>query len=425
MAATRTRSRADHPVVQRKMPRAALDPTPVRYMGTKRALGPVVRDELLALKPEGPVADLFSGMGSVAASLASRQPVLTNDLLTFTTAFARARFLDSARPSCDEAGRALLPLFRSCQNALRARYGPRIAAEKRAKGSAEGLRAYMRRAPHVGGSPAWAEEAAGAKELRGSGDYRMTTLYFSSAYFSTPQAIALDALRYAIDETFPDGRTRDWVLAAWLSAAGLVLNAPGHSAQFLKPTTEAVASRIARQWSRPVWGTFLGQLEAIGPLGTREWRAQNMVTSMDALDLVESPVIDQVGAVYADPPYTVDHYSRFYHVYETLYRYDFPASEGAGRYRADRFFTGFSHVSQVQGTFRRLIEALGERKKPLVVSYPADGVLAKAGADLASLLGEHYTITREIAIDAEHSTMGASKGTQRKATVERVYVCKR
>jgi adenine-specific DNA methylase len=56
---------------------------PVRYMGTKRALAPLVRELIDDLaRPGDRVTDLFSGMGSVASALAPQYSVTTNDLLT-------------------------------------------------------------------------------------------------------------------------------------------------------------------------------------------------------------------------------------------------------------------------------------------------------------------------------------------------------
>lgn len=392
-------------------------------MGTKRSLGPVVREKLLGL-PGGRVADLFSGMGSVAASLASERHILANDTLQFTGCFARARFLESDLPPSETILRTLTPLYLEARRSLRHRYSRRLAAEKKATGgSADDLRIFVDSLPHAGNSPYVRRSAREAADLASLEDYRLATLYFSAAYFSTRQAIELDALRYAIDATDRSNGVRDWLLAAWLSAAGLLINAPGHTAQFMKPNSEAVARRIKAQWGRSVWSTFAQRLPEIRPLGERDWRAGNLVTSEDALDLVDSERLDDVAAVYADPPYTVDHYSRFYHVYETLYLYDFPASGGAGRYRDGRFFTPFSHVGGVENAFHRLVGVLAEREKALVLSYPTKGVLAKAGIALRAVLEEHYPRIREIEVDAHHSTMGASKGEQRKATVEKIYVC--
>lgn len=413
-------------VERRSLPSTPLPSIPLRYMGTKRSLGPVVRDELLAIS-EGRVADLFCGMGSVAAGLASQRPILANDAAEFAACFARARFLDCDRPKGAEVARKLVPLFREAQSKLRGRYANRLKAEHEAlRGSATGLRDFMERTPHAGNSAEVRRSAARARCLDKPDDYRLTVLYFSAAYFSVQQSIEIDSLRYAIDRLADteDIGLRDWLLSAWLSAAGSLVNAPGHTAQFLKPTTTDVAARVVRQWRRSMWEAFVERLDALELKGNRGWRKGNIVTSQDALDLVREGLLDKVTAVYADPPYTVDHYSRFYHVYETLYLYDFPKSIGTGRYRDGRFFTPFSRVGEVEGAFRQLVEGIACLSKPLVMSYPAEGVLSKAGIGLRELLEDSYELVREIEIEMRHSTLGASTGEQSKRALEKVYVCR-
>jgi adenine-specific DNA-methyltransferase len=410
-------------VVVRAMPVAGPS-TPVRYMGTKRSLSPLVREQILSLCPRRHVADLFSGMGSVAASLAPKQPVLVNDALSFTSVFARARFLDYEAAPADSVLRALTGPFAECHAYLRERFGRRLSRERRAlEAGAPALQEHIATSPHVGNSRRWRTMGVQASQQLGIERYCLTTLYFSASYFSTRQAIELDALRYAIDSSGFVGPPRDRLLAAWLSSAALLMNTPGHSAQYLKPNNAQMAVRIRRQWERSAWATFSERLSSLGPLGDRAWRRANVVTGLDALDLIATDAMKSVSVAYADPPYTKDHYSRFYHVHETLGLYDFPESRGAGRYRDGRFFTSFSHVSSVRQSFDRLLREVSRSGTALVLSYPSDGVLLRTGADLVEMLSTYFRIDRQIAIAAQHSTLGASKGSQQKPTTENLYVC--
>jgi len=393
-------------------------------MGTKKALAPVVREAISGLGRAGQVADLFSGMGSVATSLAPVAPVLTNDALAFTTSFARARFLETERLPSRTAARRLFPDFRTAYEHLREEFGHRMARERIALASEtrDVLEEYMETAPHVGNSDWYRRRSRSANAKSSFERYCMTVLYFSAGYFSTAQAAQLDAVRFAIDR-YDDAASRDWLMAAWLAAAGAVINAPGHAAQFLKPGNDEVYKRIRRQWQRPVWSIFIDKLDAIQAVGTKRWRSRNSVCNADALKLVASPAFDRVGTVYADPPYTKDHYSRFYHVYETLYRYDFPDSEGVGRYRPDRFNTPFSLARNVDDAFRRLFESIAKRDLPLVLSYPDNGLLHRDGRRVTDLLEEHFMIKQAHHITLQHSTLGASKGSHIKSALEGVYVC--
>lgn len=197
----------------------------LRYMGTKRALAPTVREAVVGLGRRGRVADLFSGMGSVATSMASVEPVLTNDALAFTTTFARARFLPGERAPARQMARSLFPDFRSAHDQLRDDFRIRLSRERTALalGQSE-LAEYMDGAPHVGNSDWYRRHARRAADSGSIDRYRLTLLYFSAGYFSTAQASELDALRYAIDRyAQKDVVSRDWLIAAWLAAAGVVV----------------------------------------------------------------------------------------------------------------------------------------------------------------------------------------------------------
>jgi adenine-specific DNA-methyltransferase len=397
----------------------------LRYIGTKRALAPTVCEAIVSLGRRGRVADLFSGMGSVATSMASIAPVLTNDTLAFTTTFARARFLPGNRAPAQDIARSLFPGFRSAHDRLRDDFSLRLSRERTALACGQSeLAEFMNTAPHVGNSDWYRRHARRAAGCDSVERYRLALLYFSAGYFSTAQASELDALRYAIDGfADEDVVSRDWLIAAWLGAAGVVINAPGHTAQFLKPGNHAVYKRIRRQWRRPVWPVFIDQLDAIQAVGTKRWRAGNGVCNDDALTLLESPGFDDIAVVYADPPYTKDHYSRFYHVYETLYRYDFPASHGTGRYPSDRFQTPFSLVRNVEEAFRKLFTCVAKRGLPLVLSYPDNGLLHRGSTRVTGLLEEHFSIRDAYHITLQHSTLGGSSGSRTKSAHEGVYVC--
>jgi hypothetical protein len=82
--------------------------------------------------------------------------------------------------------------------------------------------------------------------------------------------------------------------------------------------------------------------------------------------------------VYMDPPYTADHYSRFYHVLEVLAAYDYPPlARGAdgrvvrGRYPVieRRFQSPFCVRRSVEAEFDRVIRGAAATGAKLVISY--------------------------------------------------------
>ena len=85
--------------------------------------------------------------------------------------------------------------------------------------------------------------------------------------------------------------------------------------------------------------------------------------------------------MYADPPYTRDHYSRYYHVLETMALRDEPEvattkirSNGVPRlsrgvYRLQRHQSPFCIPTKAAGAFEQLFANVATRRTPLILSY--------------------------------------------------------
>jgi adenine-specific DNA-methyltransferase len=165
----------------------------------------------------------------------------------------------------------------------------------------------------------------------------------------------------------------------------------------------------------------------MAPVGTESWRRRNRVFNQDCLELIPQLVQQRadVSVIYADPPYTDDQYSRFYHVLETLCLYDYPQVAGAGLYRTDRFQTGFSQIAQAPGALQKLIDSSARTGADLVLSYPANGLASKAGADVRAMLRKRFRrVEVSKTVSHFHSTFGASKGAARSAATELVYLAR-
>lgn len=396
---------------------------PIRYMGTKRGIADHVRRLVTDLSPNGQVLDLFSGIGCVAESLSMVAPVRTNDALSFTAAFARARFKGPREKTPDKLINLLRQPYRETVEDETRLNRDRLRDEQRAIDlGSDALHKYMAEAQHAANSETVRASALEAASAHGPQHYRLASYYFSAGYWSLRQAIHIDALRYAIDAISLSAGDRDWALAAWLSTAGRAINAPGHTAQYLKPNTKEAYRRIRRYWIRNMWETFQDELIDMRLVGTEGWRSRNTVEVGDALALLRSGRLADVSVVYADPPYTKDQYSRYYHVYETIYKYDYPSAEGLGRVRSDRFSSVFCLKAQVEKSFSDLFMAISSLGVPLVLSYPSDGLLSRTGNSVLGIGDQSMKLKTTESFGASHSTLGASKGLKTKSATENLYV---
>jgi adenine-specific DNA-methyltransferase len=371
-------------------------------------------------------------MCAVGNELASAHPVLTNDIHRFAHTIATALFVEQeACPTSLIARDELLTSVRKNRDALRTILATRIAAERVALSRCaepQGWRLLL--AEHQAAAEEGYPLSEGFRELelyrRDSTlfPYSLFSRYFSHGYFGVEQAIELDSLRYAIDQGRPEHRS--FYLAALLTAASHCATAPGHFAQFLEPRDGMNTRYISRIRARSIFDRFLDALDNFEVPDCFD-RTQNAAYNSDATGLIRSLANDRSVApvIYADPPYSRAQYSRYYHVLETLVAYDYPECTGKGRYRHERFQTAFSQTAKVIGAFSQFIEACATLNAPLYISYPSNGLLGRAGADITELLRERYSsVTLVERVVLSHSTLGGAPGVASMPVFEEVYHAK-
>lgn len=404
----------------------------IRYMGNKRHLAPIVASLIADLRPARPLLDLFSGMCFVAGAVAdSGRQVWVNDVQRYAELAGRCLVGSASNPPDATRLADLTRDFNRNEGRLLKRFAEQLELEQRvlAAPTVSAYSAAYRSWQHAGNSVTLAEEVAEARRSR-RGPHRLCTLTFAWGYFGLRQSIALDSMRYAIDLGRRNG-TLDpdealWLRLALIQAASRIATGPGHLSQYLKGETEASLARIIALRHRDVVEQVGVELSLLEPFGSQAWRTGNRVTRGDALQLW--PRLKAQGfrnaVVYADPPYTKNEYSRFYHVLETLVRYDYPPSLGSGRYRPDRFHTALCSRTGVLKAFHQLVRGVASTGSHLVLSYPARGLLnVTTGASPEAVLRTHF---RDVGVvwrsDARHSTLGARHGHAALEAEELVYL---
>lgn len=402
-------------------------------MGNKQQLAGEVAVFCKSMSCRRRLVDLFGGMGFVAGAAAeSGRTVWVNDIQSYAQLVTRCLIASSEDPPPrDFVRRILLPVYRRNLAALKERYSRELEAERRVlrRGDLENLRSLQAEWRHAANDPDVAAEVCALRSGEAEGPYRLATLLFAWGYFGLRQAIELDSIRYAIDDAHASEAVTDeraaWLRLAWLQTASRIASAPGHFAQFLRATSGAGARRIVAARRRAAWDSLLEDVAALRPYGDATWRARNRILGQDALTIW--PELDELGVgraiYYADPPYSKEHYSRYYHVLETLTRYDYPDAEGAGRYRSDRFRSTFAVKTEVVGSVRAIAREVAARDGMLLLSYPSTGLLtARLGIDPEMLLSEYFDdVELAIARNARHSTLGGRHGTAAQSVMEYVW----
>src|SRR5262249_32984254 len=153
--------------------------------------------------------------------------------------------------------------------------------------------------------------------------------HYGGAYFGIGQAVEIDRIRIAIArDAFTDWE-RDVLLTALLSVASECAFSPGkHFAQPHRIRDDKdltfLRQRILKDRALDVRALFSERVARILDVAAPAREGHTAVRATLA-DLLENPApAGGVRLIYADPPYTAQQYSRFYHVLETLVAYRVP-----------------------------------------------------------------------------------------------------
>ena len=373
---------------------------PIHYLGSKLRLVEPIRTLVNAVAQNGgAVCDLFAGSGTVSMALAPERSVVAIDIQEYSRVLCSAilnpepivreflpRIADHVHESAIRGAlfHALDPLLvyeQSCvERAIGGHpeplcdlleYGSLLIAEREFPSQCA---AELQQALRETTSRLTAAQLLNSNQT-------MVLRHCGGIYFSYRQAAVIDLILDAIH--IIDRRYRDALLAPLLSTASDVVNTVGkHFAQPIRPRSKTglpkrhVLRKIEEDRIIDVWATYLDWLDRYARLP--ESRYPHHAIRADYRDAIQA-LPEAVSVVYADPPYTRDHYSRFYHTLETLCLRDDPAVSSVtldggrtisrGLYRESRHQSPFCIKSQAPGAFEALFKGVRARELPLIVSY--------------------------------------------------------
>src|SRR5882762_2445994 len=357
----------------------------MKYMGSKRAMLANGLGEMLRAEAEGVkrFADLFVGSGAVAWYVAENFGchVIAADLQTFAVALAEAVIgRNTAIPP--------EPVWQDWS---------RNADERVRKDS---LHLDAEDFDKVPWKRARRQSVEDARRMCLASEGPITRAY-GGHYFSPKQALLIDALR----ATLPvDSLRRGVALAALICAASECVAAPGHTAQPFQPTKEA-APFLFEAWGRDVSSHVKSALERICP---KHARISGKGTVCDAETLAGELCRDDVA--FIDPPYSGVHYSRFYHVLETIAQGSCSVVTGVGRYpdSSERPKSEFSIKSKSKEALNRLFSKLAEKGVRAIVTFPAEDTSnGLSGSVVETVAGGYFKVSKTM-VNGRFSTLGGN-----------------
>ncbi len=380
----------------------------IRYIGIKTKLlnhiDAVISNEL----SDGCVLDLFSGSTIVAQRLMDRYTVYTNDIQKYSYSVSKATI--EINPLFDYSTLDVKKIigsdffvdnFNFLHNiwSIPLNYEKQLIENLTADIENEELlyefKRYYENAPYVFNfdSKSVPQCFDGLKELysknqyellrenKSTGNYMLFTLNYAMPYFSLNQAVFIDSYRYAIDKLLKSQKISTTEYYVYLSLIIYLLNNIVTSVgdHFAQPQQFKISDdiKLKREVTKIIKKKSLDIVKCIKDkcLEFKQLSAENVCGKNKAFCddykaiLENEEIINNVNLIYIDPPYTNAHYSRFYHILETLVNYDYPELEFFGRYRNDRFQSSFCIKSKAIKEFEYMIDKCAALNKIIVISY--------------------------------------------------------
>ena len=366
----------------------------IKYMGSKTRIMDFVIGAINSVYAGGAVLDLFAGSASLSGALRNQVAIHSNDIQTYSAVLAAA-YLNADRTNSPPSSEDLL-----------AKAG-RIVVDHHHLITDE-----VKYTNIVGLFDFNKIEKNNRKLINNefNHDYHLFTKNYSGTWWSAEQCIWIDALREVADQ-YRTTAIYPVILSSLMYAMAYTSQGTGHYAQYRDANMLSSMNDIMIYRSRQVPYYFQRKFnEALGDIPEEEVVNSHRLTSLNYTDCLSA--FDK-GTVYADPPYCFVHYSRFYHVLETLVKYDYPALQTRngkvvkGRYREHRHQSPFCIKSLVAGAFERLFLGVRQSKSNLVLSYSKNGMIDIEQLETLALngLGVNYQLEL-LSRDYRHMTLG-------------------
>ena len=375
---------------------------PIHYLGSKLRILDFIGETINGVDPsQGTVCDLFSGSGTVSQYLGYTRKVISVDIQEYSRVlcsallspcfipFTAEHFIEEVKSS--DNYKSLLDIF-----------SPLLSYEKQALDEAAAGNIDKLYDIIENGSIITTEINKSSnsnndlskillemlettdKEGLQFDSRAMVIRYFGGLYFSYEQALCIDAaLETVFQYSNNNSRLRDILMASVISATSDIVNTVGK--QFAQPLQirdshgklkRNLLPKILNDRAESFMPKLAYWLHRYSENST-DVKGHEFIKSDYRLALKQLKTKD-ISIVYADPPYTRYHYSRYYHVLETICLRDMPEVSttftngtdiSRGIYRKDRHQSPFSIKSKASGAFDELFSNVANLEVPLVLSY--------------------------------------------------------
>lgn len=373
--------------------REIVPPHLIKYMGSKANIIDFIVDNIHKINVNGSrkVYDLFAGTCIVSAYLNRHCEVVINDVQEYSTILGKS-YLKKVQKNDIEISdfvkqvEEYVRFFKNKYN-VNFSYGSEISRDE-----------YLQ-IEHL-------ERQLLTKSFSQT-DHHLFVQNYSGTYWSFQQCLYIDAI-YRIAQHYRNTTVYELILSSLMFAMSYCSQSTGHFAQYRDVKDDKNFKDILLYRIKSVVDLFVSKLNQLLDYD----RSTNKKFESFTLSFEELlKKAEKNSIIYADPPYGNVHYSRFYHVLETLVKYDYPEIKFKGRYRQDRHQSPFCKKSEASSAFEKMFYLIKEKDSAMVLSYSDGGVI-----ELNSLLalaqktfGESYDVSIQT-MEYLHSRLGRTGG---------------
>ena len=364
----------------------------LNYLGSKLRLLDFIEENVRRVTPDDAgVCDLFAGSGCVSYKLSKFFPVVACDIQHYSRVICDALLHPSTFNK--EAIKVFISGIKEDKSKLRDIIAPLIELEEDAirekdlelltniveYGSLEVFNLEKSKSK-ISSIQSQVNDKLNKADIIGKES--LVSRYYGGVYFSYRQAVQIDVIMNAI-RRYPIASDKNILLAALLSTSSDIACTVGkHFAQPIKARdskgniTKLVYNKAIKDKTIDVISLFEEWLNKYVSLPKASFN--NTIQQGDYMECLKM-LPDNVRTIYADPPYTRDHYSRFYHVLETIALDDVPEISTVkihgsthvsnGIYRKDRHQSPFCIRSKAPKAFENMFKAISASRRNLLLSY--------------------------------------------------------
>ena len=367
---------------------------PIQYLGSKTRVVDTIVSECKRLYTPGEyVVDLFSGSSIVSQSLYKNgMHVIANDVMSFSSDIATC-MLNQARKTTSVS---LIENFIENLGGLSASkyqndFVDLIDREQLllSEQNLRGLKFLYERLSQVGNDNVTNPHVEYIRNHYGISAIDNIPLfanYYSGTYFGIKQSLDIDVLRNKIEHEWQESKDL-WVYKVLLTALYNTCSIIVHSAgkHFAQPIgidddneTKITNVRLFENRSYDVIEVFkscvISILQSTASF-VSEGRSFALNEDICTSEFKNAIAPKKVSVIYADPPYTAQQYSRFYHIPEVLHSYVYPklqifrGKHTQGIYPDDKYKSPFCSKTKAKRAFESIFALTSEHQSHLIVSY--------------------------------------------------------